>query len=181
MLRAHRESTSEDIEDVEVVEDIQNQDTFDDRHIHHVAEPSTSLLGRQKIEGELYRSETLSSAQPTPDSHSSPPHHADTTPREVLAPRDLTSQQAPDDFFCSRCNIHLSIAEQAEHVDYHFALDLSKEMRQETRGTRLHAQTTRNVPTGSKPPRGRGRTMGMNTGRAGVEKGQAKLAFGRRI
>jgi DNA polymerase eta len=179
-LRTHRESTGEDAEDVGNLEGIQNRNLFDNLHDYHTAKRSIPLPEHQNITREPHRSGTPPSAQPPPSSHSSPSRHIKDTPLDSLVPRAPIPQQAADDFFCPRCNIYLSIAEKAEHVDYHFALDLSKEMRQETRDTQLHAQTMRKVPTGSKPARGRGRLLGISNGRVGVEKGQAKLAFGRR-
>jgi DNA polymerase eta len=181
VLKAHRESIGEDVDDAEYVEQVRNQDiedSADNTHDLQAARHSTPLPEYQNS-GEPHRSKTPPSAQPPPSSHLSPSHHSKTTPPGSIVLRAHTWQQAADEHFCPRCNIHLPIAEQTEHLDYHFALDLSKEMRQETRDTQLPAQTIRRVPTGSKPTRGRGRPPGANTGR-GVEKGQAKLAFGRR-
>ncbi|KAI2486349.1 Sister chromatid cohesion protein Eso1 [Pyrenophora tritici-repentis] len=80
-------------------------------------------------------------------------------------------------FFCPRCNIHLPPVEKPEHDDYHFALDLSREMRQEERTTTAQPpQSARKGGGAGKRSRGRGRPPG---GASGVEKGQARLAFGR--
>lgn len=75
----------------------------------------------------------------------------------------------------------MPLAEKAEHVDYHFALDLSKEMRNEERNVPAAPPVGQNGRKGPKPSRGRGRPPGNGgvSRNGGAEKGQAKLAFGR--
>ncbi|KAF2714420.1 DNA/RNA polymerase [Pleomassaria siparia CBS 279.74] len=111
-------------------------------------------------------------------------------------------------FFCSRCNAHLSVGEKAEHDDFHFAMDLSEEMRREERsggngngngsgsgsgsGSGMGASSRPPVPPSAtktslmmqKPGRGGGRLSGGRGASAsarasGPTKGQAKLAFTR--
>ncbi|KAF9736828.1 hypothetical protein PMIN06_012824 [Paraphaeosphaeria minitans] len=90
-------------------------------------------------------------------------------------PRPPKLHQEPlDTLFCGKCNMHLPVSEKAEHDDYHFAMDLSKEMRAEERTVPNMMAAARHTPT-SKPSKGRGRAPGGRN----VEKGQAKLAFGR--
>jgi DNA polymerase eta len=181
VLQAHSESTGEDVEDT--VEEQGDEDLFDDLHDQNISMRLTPFSEKHHIEEGPHRSETPPSAQPPPHSHSTHTHHFDTetVDSRVTKARASAPQQTLDQFFCPRCNIHLPVSEQAEHIDYHFALDLSKEMRQETRDSTPHTQVVKKPPTGLKLARGRGRPPGSGAGRGGgVEKGQAKLAFGRR-
>lgn len=76
-------------------------------------------------------------------------------------------------YFCPRCNGYMPLDEKAEHDDFHFAMDLSKEMRQEER----RPSTEHKTPVGKKSTRGRGRPPGKGSTPG---KDQAKLMFGRR-
>jgi DNA polymerase eta len=86
-------------------------------------------------------------------------------------PRTNTAET--ETFFCDRCNAHLPLGEQAEHADFHFAMDLSKQLRSEERS---NTSTVQRESPPEQPRRGRGRPPG---GGKDGKKGQAKLAFGR--
>lgn len=89
--------------------------------------------------------------------------------------------------------MHLPCGEKPEHEDFHFAMDLSKEMRQEGRseGSTVAsgagaASFAKKLPVAQKPSRGRGRPPGgggrgaaSGSGTGSAKGGQAKLAFGR--
>ena len=152
--------------------DQQDEELLEDAYNDGFERPSTPIIERRDTNEEPFKSDTPPSAQPQPAQDA---FHADrtnihipTTP--VSRPKPLPRQQTVDEFYCPQCNIHLPSTEKGEHEDYHFALDLSKEMRHEERNPPLPAQNRQKTPTGQKSGRGRGR---------GVEKGQAKLAFGR--
>ncbi|KAK7192044.1 hypothetical protein DPSP01_003910 [Paraphaeosphaeria sporulosa] len=123
-------------------------------------------------ERELYISSTPPSAQP--QTHDDPKSHLpkQSKPDPPRPPKHY--QESLDTFFCSKCNMRLPVSEKAEHDDYHFAMELSKEMRAEERTVPNMMAAARHTPT-SKPSRGRGGPPGGRN----VEKGQAKLAFGR--
>jgi len=131
--------------------------------------PPSSPLKQGQSEVQDAAADTPPSAQPL---HASlPPQSAPRTNPPTLSDSSF--------FFCPRCNMHLPRVDKAEHDDYHFALDLSREMRQEERNHLVIApppppQSTRRGAGAAKPSRGRGRGEG-------VEKGQARLAFGRGI
>jgi DNA polymerase eta len=165
------EGTEEDIDPLQVQQDDEAQ------------RPSTPPLDRQSSDMDLNPPDTPPSAQPQRSSHSLPQQEYNPVTPDPRA-RPSVPQRPLDTYFCSRCNLHLSPAEKAEHEDYHFALDLSKEMRQEERNP-TPALAGKGA-SGSKPSRGRGRPPGNGAGRGGgrgdgVEKGQAKLTFGRGI
>jgi DNA polymerase eta len=181
LMRAHTESTREETEDEGDAEindhDNEDDDPFEDTHD---SRPSTPPLERHSSNIDMDRSDTPPSAQPPPRSHS-PPQILAT--RRQPSPRPQPAQQKTlDTYFCAQCNIHLPLHEKAEHVDYHFALDLSKEMRHEERNPNP-APNPRKAASAQKPSRGRGRPPGSGSGgggrSSGAEKGQAKLAFGR--
>lgn len=171
VLMGSRESTREE-EDDDDDNDVEEDDTdeFGAPPLEEVKEQSCI----QMPEKEMYIPNTPPSAQPQNAVDTEPPEtHEDDT---VEAPRlPETQQKTLDTFLCVRCNMRLSLGEKAEHEDYHFALDLSKEMRAEDRSVPNTMQAARATPV-SKPSKGRGRPPG--SGRS-VEKGQAKLAFGR--
>jgi DNA polymerase eta len=176
LLKAHSESTRDESGD-EIEE--QEDDAFDEDD--EVERPSTPPLNRHSSNMDNYPSDTPPSAQPVPRSPSPLQPHDPITP--VPGAKLQTSKQKPlDTYFCARCNIHLPPTDKAEHEDYHFALDLSKEMRQEERHPPHITPAGRKTPGGSKPLRMRGGPPGSGAGRSGgsgVEKGQARLAFGR--
>lgn len=184
LLKAHSDSTRDETEDD--MEDDHEGDLFEDMRNDEFRRPSTPLLERHSSNYDMDRSSTPPSAQPqrrsnSPPSHQHEPHIVDTP---IPRPKPPNQQQALDTYFCADCNLHLPAAEKAEHIDYHFALDLSKEMRHEDRRPQsppVAAQSTRKTPNGQKPTRGRGRPPGSGgtTRAAGTEKGQARLAFGR--
>lgn len=185
LMKTHSESTRDETEDE--VADIDEGDVYENIRSDDATRPITPVLGRQDTEEDVQRSITPPSAQPRLPSDNTPPpqqSHDDTidTPAPRLHP-PAPVQKTLDSFFCARCNLRLPKAEEAEHVDYHFALDLSKEMRHEERNP-LPA------PKGhgsSRPGRGRGRPPGSGGGGrggrgggagAGGEKGQKTLFFG---
>ncbi|KAH6644346.1 sister chromatid cohesion protein Eso1 [Boeremia exigua] len=182
LMKAHSESTKDETEDD--VED-NDGDDFDQIRSDEVTRPSTPTLDRHDTEEDAQISNTPPSAQPKPSSPS-PPTHQRHDPPVTPAPRlnpPAQVQKTLDTFFCSRCNIHLPKADKTEHIDYHFALDLSKEMRHEER----NPLTTSKAHGASKPSRGRGRPPGSGSGvgrgggrgggPGGGEKGQKKLFF----
>jgi DNA polymerase eta len=181
LSKTHSESTRDESGD-EVEE--QDEDAFDQQD-DEMERPSTPPLNRHSSNMDVYPPDTPPSAQPLPRSPSPPQHHDPKPPVPGVKPQP--SKQKPlDTSFCARCNIHLPPTEKAEHEDYHFALDLSKEMRQEDRHAPNTTPAGNKTPRGSKPSRGRGRPPGNWVGKGGggggggsVEKGQAKLAFGR--
>ncbi|KAF3036584.1 DNA-directed DNA polymerase eta rad30 [Didymella heteroderae] len=185
LMKAHSESTRDGTED-----DIDDQDEAEDMEnisSDEVTQPKTPTPDRQDSEQDIHKALTPPSAQPRPPSNSPPSHqqpHDDNGPI-TPAPRSRASfqmQKTLDTYFCSKCNVHLPKIEEVEHVDYHFALDLSREMRHEERN-QPPAPTER---SSSKPSRGRGRPPGSVAGRSGrsgaelatAEKGQRKLFFG---
>ncbi|KAF2846780.1 DNA/RNA polymerase [Plenodomus tracheiphilus IPT5] len=185
LMKAHSESTRVETED----DGEDDEELFTALHSGDVQRPSTPPLvhyPESDNEDEL-PSDTPPSAQPRAPSHSPPPQHQHYKPdipdTPVPRPKPPSHQQNIETYFCASCNVHLPLIEKAEHVDYHFALDLSKEMRHEERQPPLAAaQSGRKTPAGQKAGRGRGRPPGNGAGRGGggsTEKGQAKLAFGR--
>ncbi|EAT77740.2 hypothetical protein SNOG_14888 [Parastagonospora nodorum SN15] len=181
LLKAHSESTREEAEDD--MDEPEDEDMFEDAHEEEERRPSTPTLERHSSNVDMYRSDTPPSAQPPPRSHS-PPSYQQPSDDIVSQSKHPPQQKTLDTYFCAQCNIHLPTDEKAEHIDYHFALDLSKEMRHEERNPPAPqpvAQSGRKTPTGSKPTRGRGRPPGGGgvSRSGGAEKGQAKLAFGR--
>jgi DNA polymerase eta len=170
LWKAHSESTRDESED-EAEEGGEDHDPFQAQQDDEAERPSTPTWYRQSSDMVSYPPGTPPSAQPQPPSHSPPSlrDHDPVTPAPRVKPP--AHQKSLDTYFCSRCNLHLPPTEKSEHEDYHFALDLSKEMRHEERNP---APTPAKRGGGSKPSRGRGRPPG-----SGVEKGQAKLAFGR--
>ncbi|KAI4931831.1 uncharacterized protein J4E92_003727 [Alternaria infectoria] len=176
LWKAHSESTRDESGD-EAEATGKDLDPFQAQQNDDVQRPSTPPLDGHSSDMDLYPPDTPPSAQPQPASHSpSQQHHDPVTP--IPRARPSVPQRSPETYFCSRCNLHLPPDEKAEHEDYHFALDLSKEMRQEERNPA--PAPARKGAGGSKPSRGRGRPPGNGAGRGdGVEKGQAKLFFGR--
>jgi DNA polymerase eta len=165
LVKAHNESTREESEDEE--------DVFGEAD--EAERPTTPILERNSSNVDMYREDTPPSAQPQERSHS-PPSHQPMLDIPVVQAQP-THQKTLDAYFCASCNLHMPLHEKPEHVDYHFALDLSKEMRQQERAPPLIAQNSRSA---SKPTRGRGRPPGGGgASRNSGEKGQAKLAFGR--
>ncbi|KAL5120843.1 DNA-directed DNA polymerase eta rad30 [Pleosporales sp. CAS-2024a] len=182
LLKAHNKSTREEVDDD--VEEQDDEDVLEAANDEDFMRPSTPILERESSNAEMYRSDTPPSAQPprrrsdSPSAQQAPLHPPASRPKAPL------QQKALDTYFCAECNLHISLHEKAEHVDYHFALDLSKEMRNEERNPPASVAAVHNVrktPNGSKPTRGRGRPPGSgNASRSnGADKGQAKLAFGR--
>lgn len=186
LMKAHSESTRDETEDD--ADDQDEADGLNDIRSDEVTRPTTPTLDRYDTEETNHRALTPPSAQPRPPSVSPPPSHREThiaEPSITPAPRTkppVQVQKTIDTYFCSTCNLHLPKTEEAEHIDYHFALDLSKEMRHEERNP-PPAPKERGA---SRPSRGRGRPPGSGAGRAGerggevagAEKRQKKLFFG---
>ncbi|KAF2114081.1 sister chromatid cohesion protein Eso1 [Lophiotrema nucula] len=178
VLAANRKSSRDDSSDEEIHED--EDDAFEQSEQDESGDvpterPSTPTPLRQNSD-EMYITGTPPSAQPQTDDAgpSHPPSRNDAPP--LQAPK--LQQKTLDTFFCARCNAHLPAIEKTEHEDFHFAMDLSKEMREEERSA-PNAPPGRNTPVEQKPTRGRGRPPGAAAVGRGSEKGQAKLAFGR--
>jgi DNA polymerase eta len=181
LLKAHSESTREETEDD--VDEQEDEDIFEDVHDDQPERPSTPTLERHSSNYDMDRSDTPPSAQPPPDAYFPPIDRktVNTPDTPVHLAKLLAHQQTLDTYFCAQCNIHMPQPEKAEHEDYHFALDLSKEMRHEERTPQLPPPAAASNVRGQKPGRGRGRPPGSGgiSRAAGAEKGQAKLAFGR--
>jgi DNA polymerase eta len=197
VLKVSRESSrAEEEEDHDVMEDDDESDAFepllpDDTDIPMVAKrPSTPPPNQQA-------SNTPPSAQPVTSINDQPSHRHPRPYQFVTEPsppyKPPLQQKTLETFFCTRCNVHLPCGEKPEHEDFHFAMDLSKEMRQENRsesgavasgaGAAVSAKRT---PVAPKPSRGRGRPPGgggrgaaSGSASASAKGGQAKLAFGR--
>jgi DNA polymerase eta len=174
LLKAHSDSTREETDD-----ELEDDDTFGDGYGDEPERPTTPTHERQSSNFDMDRSDSPPSAQqPQVPSSSPPPHQHDQARHHPPPPQPKpTKQQQPIDmYFCAQCNLHMPATDEAEHVDYHFALDLSKEMRREDKHTPAPPPVAQTVRSAQKPTRGRGRPPG-NAGGAG--KGQAKLAFGK--
>ncbi|KAF1915833.1 sister chromatid cohesion protein Eso1 [Ampelomyces quisqualis] len=181
LLKAHSESTRDDTED-DIGDHEDEEDVFEDAH-DDAGRPSTPPHHRHSSNIDILEPSTPPSAQPQPRSQS-PPSHQIIPDMSHPRPQPSPLQKTLDTYFCPQCNLHMPLHEKAEHVDYHFALDLSKEIRQEERNPPAPppaAQVGRKTPSGQKPTRGRGRPpgSGVSSRNSGGEKGQAKLAFGR--
>ncbi|KAH9861408.1 hypothetical protein J1614_011154 [Plenodomus biglobosus] len=189
LMKAHSESTRDETEDDGEAD---NDERFAAFHSDEVERPSTppSLQAFDSNNNDDYPAGTPPSAQPRTSSCSPPhphqqQHEPDIPDTPVPRPKPPSHQQSVETYFCASCNVHLPLHEKAEHIDYHFALDLSKEMRHEERQPPLAtAQSSKKITIGQKAGRGRGRPPGSGAGRgagagSSTEKGQAKLAFGR--
>jgi DNA polymerase eta len=186
VMRAHQESTKEEIED-EVEE--QEDDEFGAPPLEESEDqPTTPTPKRHESTDDPFTTSTPPSEQPQIKNEPLPfqqirddvPHK----PIETTAPppQRQRHEKKIETCFCDKCNMHLPATEKAEHDDYHFAIDLSREMRQEARNPPPSVSAVKKTPVASKPGRGRGRPPGSGSGNGsgkGVEKGQAKLAFGR--
>lgn len=184
LLKAHSESTKDETEDD--MNENEDEELFRDDQDDELKRPSTPRHEAHSPNDDLYRSDTPPSAQPQHTEGSIPSHQSNHDIYETPVPRSRPPAQQPaDTYFCARCNIHLPSSERPEHEDYHFALDLSKEMRQEERSQPAPQNPppiSRKTPSEGKPSRGRGRPPGSAgiSRNGGSEKGQAKLAFGRK-
>ncbi|KAF2646269.1 DNA/RNA polymerase [Massarina eburnea CBS 473.64] len=180
VLKAHQESTREEEDDNEEPDD----EEFSAPPLEESkAKPMTPTTNRHESMDDSFGARTSPSAQlqikaeplPTQELRDHTPHPIKQQPYQLY-------QKKIDTFFCDKCNIHLPITDRSEHDDYHVALDLSREMRQEERNQPLPTSAVKKTPVAPKPSRGRGRPPGggngSGSGRA-VEKGQAKLVFGR--
>ncbi|PSN72144.1 DNA/RNA polymerase [Corynespora cassiicola Philippines] len=180
VLKAHQESTREEEEEEEENDEDEENPQFhshDHSALHaRLQESLDAALDSPEPEEGVHIANTPPSAQLNAA--------ADVPVEEELAieppshkPPLQKKQSILENFFCDRCNIYLPVTEKAEHADYHFAIDLSKEMRQEERNMPATSATSSGVvktPAAQKP-RGRGRPPGSTKGAA---KGQAKLRFG---
>lgn len=183
LLKTHSESTRDETESDLEAQEYDDEHDFEEAHENDSGELSTPILEHRSSISEIYRSDTPPSAQP-PRPTSSPPsqHRQQELKTPVPHSNHHMHQQKLETYFCAQCNLHLPQSEKAEHEDYHFALDLSKEMRHEDKNqARQVVKTGGKTPSGPKPTRGRGRPPGGGAvGRhGGAEKGQARLAFGR--
>jgi DNA polymerase eta len=182
LIKTHSESTREEIEDDMEAQEEDHEDFFQDAPQNEPWRPFTPTLEHGSSINDIYRSDTPPSAQP-PRPTSSPPAERPHEP-ETLVPRPKHAPHQPNvpTYSCAQCSLDFPLSEKAEHEDYHFALDLSKEMQQEDRNQAPQPiQTGIKTPSGAKPTRGGGKLPGsVGVGRPGrAEKGQAKLVFGR--
>ncbi|KAF2014586.1 hypothetical protein BU24DRAFT_423493 [Aaosphaeria arxii CBS 175.79] len=184
VLKAHRESTREssDSEDDHMPEESDDLESFQTGDVDSPFErPSTP--DRQDSTDSLHRAGTPPSAQIPTRSRQHGEEEVET--EHMPSENHVLRQPTIEKFFCSRCNAHLPTAELAEHEDFHFAMDLSKEMRQEQRNQSNLLIAGRKSGSDKKPTRGRGRPPGGGSssskggGGNSSDKGQAKLAFGR--
>lgn len=86
-------------------------------------------------------------------------------------------QPAIERFVCDRCQKAVSIDEQDEHMDWHFARELQQQ--EQTTSVTVHKPgTSKATPQRQpRPGRGRGRPPKTSVG-GGMGRGQSKLAFG---
>ncbi|CBY02412.1 hypothetical protein LEMA_P011990.1 [Plenodomus lingam JN3] len=186
LMKAHSESTRDETEDDDDADGDEESATLNSDDLERPSTPPALNHFDSNNNGDC-PPDTPPSAQPLAPSHSHHEHHQQHQPDipETPIPQPKPpSHQHIETYFCAKCNVHLPLHEEAEHVDYHFALELSKEMRHEERQSPLTtAQNARKIPAVQKSGRGRGRLPGSGAGKggtgAGKEKGQAKLAFGR--
>ncbi|KAH8712283.1 hypothetical protein GQ44DRAFT_713668 [Phaeosphaeriaceae sp. PMI808] len=167
LFKAHSELIREETEYATKQEE---EDTLEDVNGKELKRYLPPTLQGHNSNDHLYRSITPGSAQP----------------QHGFQDTFVVQQLSLDTYFCAQCNIYIPPAEKVEHGDYHFALDLSKEMQHE--GTNplpsfsmFAAQDEQRVSSGQKLIRGRGRSSGSGVipKNNGVEKGQAKLLFRR--
>jgi len=86
-------------------------------------------------------------------------------------------QQTLDTYFCVRCKKHLSLEDQPEHEDWHFAKDLSTELDEEERNVNKKQSGNTAVASGAVKAN---RRLPAEVGNAKkVEKGQRTLTFGK--
>jgi len=98
-------------------------------------------------------------------------------PSSPAAEAEKLHQQTIDIYFCSDCNKSMPMESQAEHEDWHFAKDLSKQLQQQARGSQEARRTAASNQSGTHP-KGRARPSGKVTNAKRIEKGQKTLAFG---
>ncbi|KAJ5182763.1 hypothetical protein N7492_000379 [Penicillium capsulatum] len=95
----------------------------------------------------------------------------DETPAFPLEGEHRLENTVIEQFTCNRCSKTMSVYEQEEHEDWHFAKDLELQDRQDARDAQEQHQSRANNNPRSLNSRGRGR------GRGKPEKGQMRLAF----
>ncbi|KAF2179382.1 sister chromatid cohesion protein Eso1 [Zopfia rhizophila CBS 207.26] len=188
VLKAHREAMKE--EDAKVAnegdEDINDEDENDESDAFERLPPRSA----SDFVTPINRLSTPIKAEPQDSTDD--PYNASAPPSAQLQPASMTlhhpecrdetpiHQPTLDTYFCSRCLSDLPSCEKAEHEDWHFAKELADEMRQEERNTSTSAAPAgRETPVPQNPTRGRGRPPGGMLSGRGVEKGQARLAFGK--
>ena len=114
------------------------------------------------------------SAMLKPASKDSGPLASDGLPIAETIGRDLDgTKAAADAYTCSKCQASISIYEQAEHDDWHFAKDLQAEDRIVSSSTHASHGIGAVKPKAVKPHKGPRKPGG------GDEKGQKKLVFGK--
>ncbi|KAI8937924.1 hypothetical protein NX059_005607 [Plenodomus lindquistii] len=188
LMKAHSESTRDE------TEDDGEEEEFAALHSNEVERPVTPpSMRRFETDGDDgYPDDTPPSAQPRALSHSpirDQRSHIKSEVSDTPVPcsNPPSHQGSVETYFCASCNVHLPLHEKVEHIDYHFALNLSKEISHEERQPpSLAPQLGKKAYTGQKAGRGRGRPPGSGAGRGGgsaggssTEKGQARLAFGK--
>lgn len=113
------------------------------------------------------------------DPHAFPPSNQEVSVlSEAQTPRQGSLKQSGiEEYFCSRCNARLPISERTEHEDFHYAQDLSNELREEDTRHESPALQPSKAPPSKTHPKGRGRPPASTVKR--TEKGQKTLAFGK--
>ncbi|PVH99168.1 DNA/RNA polymerase [Periconia macrospinosa] len=192
VLRAHQTLTKDGYE-----EDVEEQD--DAEFGTHAAEDPRKEEQmpneRSKTPPEVYTRFTANTSQAGTPPLAQPQNegiHCDTyhtiarphSPKQGSYSLRSLHQSEIETYFCDKCNMRLPATGKSEHDDYHYAIDLSKEMRYQERAAQAQATTAKKTLIASKLPKGRGRPPGSGgEGKGGngkrVEKGQAKLVFGR--
>ena len=181
LMKAHSESTKYETEDS--IEDRNDEDVLKNSCSHEAMRPTATMLDHHNSE-EVMRGYDTPLAQPQSLSNSPPSYQyqGEDSPIASTPYNKPTTQapikQVPNLFFCPRCNIHLSRIEEAEHIDYHFALDLSKEMRHEERNPSPMSKGRGTLKPSKRKGKLSGRSSGRGGGLGGGERGQKTLAFG---
>lgn len=106
---------------------------------------------------------------------------AELPPSAQGVPNGHFQQQSLEYYFCERCHKRVSMDDQAEHEDWHFAKELAREIQEEQRSSSNTPRPSNQIPK-TTPGRGRGRgkpSAAGGSGRSAAEKGQRKLAFGK--
>lgn len=162
VLKAHYESTKEEEEEREEEEREGLHDSNEEGPSHNfrgadVESGGHDLPPQEDCAEECIEANGPSSAQPQYE--------------VVQYPK---ARKELETYFCPRCNGYMPLDEKAEHDDFHFAMDLSKQMRQDDR-----RPSNENKTPAKKSTRGRGRPPGSKGNNPG--KDQAKLVFGRPV
>ncbi|KAF2003944.1 sister chromatid cohesion protein Eso1 [Amniculicola lignicola CBS 123094] len=135
--------------------------TFDKPSIHHTSTgtpPSAQMQTNSRLQNDMSTTEPITESVPL-------------------------HQQTLNTYFCAQCNVRFPSSAKTEHEDFHYAMDLSKEMRQESRKDPAIVNSGKNTPGQNTAGRRQGGLPGVGRGASstvrGPGKGQAKLRFGK--